>query len=141
VVRTGGRRKRTCLTAGTSPPAYRCCSGSWRWRRTTWNRPRNGRAPGWLAIAAVTGAGTGIAAPASNNATLQLAPQKAASISGLRGMFRQAGRIIGLAIASSVVARSSNPGLTQAAMFIALAAFLVLLIPLTFLVPEHRGTW
>jgi hypothetical protein len=25
-VRTGGRRKRTCLTAGTSPPAYRCCS-------------------------------------------------------------------------------------------------------------------
>ncbi len=27
VVRTGGRRKRTCRTAGTSPPAYRCCCG------------------------------------------------------------------------------------------------------------------
>src|SRR5512135_1114293 len=28
VVRTGGRRKRTCLTAGTSPPAYRCRCGA-----------------------------------------------------------------------------------------------------------------
>ena len=33
MVRTGGRRKRACLTAGTSPPAYRCCCdhGPARW--------------------------------------------------------------------------------------------------------------
>lgn len=96
----------------------------------------------WLAIAAgVTGIGTGISLPASNNATLQLVPDKAASISGLRGMFRQAGGITGVSIASSLVARSSHPGLTQASMFVVLAVILVLMIPLTFGVPEHRGSW
>jgi EmrB/QacA subfamily drug resistance transporter len=96
----------------------------------------------WLSIAAgVTGIGTGVSLPASNNATLQLVPHEAASISGLRGMFRQAGGITGISIASSLVARSSEPGLTQAAMFTVLAVIMVLLIPLIFLVPEHRGTW
>ena len=96
----------------------------------------------WLAMAAgVTGVGTGISLPASNNATLQLVPDKAASISGLRGMFRQAGGITGVSIASALAARSSDPGLTQAAAFGVLAVILVLMIPLTFLVPEHRGTW
>jgi MFS family permease len=89
----------------------------------------------------VTGLGTGVFLPATNNATLQLAPENAASITGLRGMFRQAGGITGLAVASSVLARSGNPGHTQAVMFVALAVVLVLLIPLTFLVPEHRGSW
>lgn len=82
-----------------------------------------------------------MALPASNNATLQLVPHKAASIGGLRGMFRQAGGITGISIASSLVARSSHPGLTQAAMFTVLAVIMVLLIPLVYLVPEHRGTW
>jgi EmrB/QacA subfamily drug resistance transporter len=96
----------------------------------------------WLAIAAgVTGIGTGISLPASNNATLQLVPDKAASISGLRGMFRQAGGITGVSIATSLVARSSHPGLAQATMFVVLAVILVLMIPLTFGVPEHRGSW
>jgi MFS family permease len=89
----------------------------------------------------VTGIGTGISLPASNNATLQLVPSKAASISGLRGMFRQAGGITGVSIASSLVARSSHPGLTQASMFVVLAVILVLMIPLTFGVPEHHGSW
>ena len=96
----------------------------------------------WLALAAgITGIGTGVSLPASNNATLQLVPAKAASISGLRGMFRQAGGITGISIASSLVARSGDPGLTQAAMFTVLAVIMVLLIPLVYLVPEHRGTW
>jgi MFS family permease len=96
----------------------------------------------WLAAAAgVTGLGTGVFLPATNNATLQLAPENAASISGLRGMFRQAGGITTLAVASSVLARSSNPSHTLAASFVVLAVVLVLLIPLTFVVPEHRGTW
>ena len=105
--------------------------------------PAGGVSPyAWLSIAAgVTGIGTGISLPASNNATLQLAPGQAASISGLRGMFRQAGGITGISIATSLVARSSHPGLTQAAMFTVLAVIMVLMIPLTFGVPEHRGTW
>jgi competence protein ComGC len=46
-----------------------------------------------------------------------------------------------VSIASSMVARSGNPGLTLASMFVVLAIILVLMVPLTFLVPEHRGTW
>jgi len=54
--------------------------------------------------------------------------------------FPVAGGITGISIASALVARSSNPGLTQAAMFTVLAVIMVLLIPLIFLVPDHRGT-
>ena len=96
----------------------------------------------WLAIAGVVaGVGGGIMLPASSNAMLQLVPDKAASISGLRGMFRQMGGIAVVSIATSLMARSSNPGLTEASMFVVLAVSLVLMIPLTFLVPEHRGAW
>ncbi len=96
----------------------------------------------WLAIAAgITGIGTGVAMPATNNATMQLAPENAASISGLRGMFRQAGGITGLAVAASFVARSSDPGHVQALMFIALAVVMLATIPVLLMVPEHRGAW
>ena len=48
----------------------------------------------WLAVATgICGVGMGISTPSSNNATLQLAPDHAASVAGLRGMFRQAGSI------------------------------------------------
>jgi hypothetical protein len=56
-------------------------------------------------------------------------------------MFRQAGGITGVSIASALVARSSNPGLTQAWMFVVLAVIMVLLIPLVWTVPEHHGSW
>jgi EmrB/QacA subfamily drug resistance transporter len=96
----------------------------------------------WLAIAGgITGVGSGMAFPAANNATLQLAPESAASISGLRGMFRQAGGITGLAIATSIMARNSNPGRVEAMMFVALGIVLVLMVPIIYLVPDHRGSW
>jgi MFS family permease len=96
----------------------------------------------WLAIsAAVMGIGMGVALPASNNAVLQLAPESTAAVSGLRGMFRQAGGITGLSIVTSVLARSGDPGATQAHVFVVFAVLLLALIPLVFLVPEHRGTW
>jgi MFS family permease len=96
----------------------------------------------WLAVAAgITGIGMGVAIPATNNATLQLAPESTAAIAGLRGMFRQSGGITGISIVTAIIARSSNPGVAQAHVFVVLAVFLVCLIPLVFLVPEHRGSW
>jgi len=96
----------------------------------------------WLAVsAAVMGIGMGVALPASNNAVLQLAPENTAAVSGLRGMFRQAGGITGLSIVTAVLARSGDPGVTQAHVFVVFAVLLLALIPLVFLVPEHRGTW
>jgi EmrB/QacA subfamily drug resistance transporter len=97
----------------------------------------------WLAIgAAVTGCGMGLSVPAANNASLQLAPDQVAAIAGLRGMFRQSGSIIAVSVTTAIVARSHDPGVMQAHVFVVFAALLVLLLPVVWLmVPDHRGNW
>jgi len=96
----------------------------------------------WLAIAAgICGVGMGVCTPAANNATLQLAPDQAAAVAGLRGMFRQSGAITAVSVTAAVVARSGHPGLAQARVFEVFAAILILSLPLIPLVPEHRGNW
>jgi MFS family permease len=96
----------------------------------------------WLAVAAgVCGVGMGIATPAANNATLQLAPEEAAAVAGLRGMFRQAGAITAVSITAAIVARSADPGIAQAHVFLIFAAILICSMPLVLLVPDHRGRW
>ena len=96
----------------------------------------------WLAIAAgICGVGMGVCTPAANNATLQLAPDQAAAVAGLRGMFRQSGAITAVSVTAAVVARSSHPGMAQAHVFVVFAAILLLSLPLIPLVPEHRGNW
>ena len=99
---------------------------------------------GWLAIGAgITGLGMGLSVPASNNASLQLAPDQIAAIAGLRGMFRQSGAITAVSVTTAVIARSSGPqaGVMQAHVFLVFAAILLLMVPLVRLVPEHRGSW
>lgn len=50
----------------------------------------------WLAgIIFFSGVGVGLAAPSSNNAAIELMPDKISAISGLRGMFRQSGGVVG----------------------------------------------
>jgi MFS family permease len=96
----------------------------------------------WLAVAAaVCGLGMGVCMPAANNATLQLAPDQAAAVAGLRGMFRQSGAITAVSVTSAIVARSSSPGLAQARVFEVFAVLLVAALPLMLAVPEHRGNW
>jgi MFS family permease len=96
----------------------------------------------WLAIAAaITGFGMGLSVPASNNASLQLAPDQVAAIAGLRGMFRQSGSIIAVSVTAAIIARSSHPGLVQAHVFVVFAVLLIALLPLIRLVPDHHGNW
>ena len=96
----------------------------------------------WLAVgAAITGFGMGLSVPASNNASLQLAPDQVAAIAGLRGMFRQAGAIIAVSVTTAIIARSSHPGLVQAHVFVVFAILLIALLPLIKLVPDHHGNW
>lgn len=102
-----------------------------------------GMAPyAWLSIAAgITGLGMGLGMPAANNAVLQLAPDDVAAISGLRGMFRQAGGIVGISVATAVSARSGHPGDSLGSIFLVLAAIIVCILPLVLRVPEHHGSW
>ncbi|GAA1600266.1 MFS transporter [Kribbella sancticallisti] len=97
---------------------------------------------GWLALAAgITGIGMGLSIPASNNAILQLAPDQISAITGLRGMFRQSGGIVAVSVTTTILAHSANGGLAQAHSFLVFAAVLLLIVPLTLLVPDHRGSW
>jgi EmrB/QacA subfamily drug resistance transporter len=97
----------------------------------------------WLALgAAVTGVGMGISQPSSNNASLQLAPDHVAAISGLRGTFRMSGSIMAVSITTAVLARSGNPGVALGYVFVVFALLLLAALPLIFFcVPEHRGSW
>lgn len=96
----------------------------------------------WLSIAAaVTGLGMGLSVPAANNATLQFAKGQIAGVSGLRGMFRQAGSIMAVSVVTAVVARASDPGISLGVSFLVLAATLIAVTPTVLLVPEHRGSW
>ncbi len=97
---------------------------------------------GWLALSAgITGLGMGLSIPASNNASLQLAPDQISAIAGLRGMFRQSGGIVAVSVTTTLLANASNPGISQAYSFVVFAAVLLLILPLILLVPDHRGSW
>ncbi|MPZ62889.1 MAG: MFS transporter [Propionibacteriales bacterium] len=96
----------------------------------------------WLALTAgITGVGMGVAMPASNNATLHLAPTEISTIAGLRGMFRQTGAIAAISITTAVLARSDQPEIAHAAAFAVFAFLLLATVPLIFTIPDHRGTW
>ena len=97
---------------------------------------------GWLAVASgLTGLGMGMAVPATNNATLQLAPDQVAAIAGLRGMFRQSGSILTISATTALLATAHDPAVAQSRVFLVFAGLMVALIPLILLVPEHRGQW
>lgn len=96
----------------------------------------------WLSVCAMfTGLGLGCVAPASNNATMALAPMDVAAISGLRATFRQTGSITSVSVVTAIIARSANPGLAQSHVFWVLAVVLVGCSFLTKFVPDRRGSW
>jgi len=97
----------------------------------------------WVAVGAmIMGLGGGMASPASNNAVLSQAPEEIAAVSGLRGMFRLGGGIMAISVTSAIASRSSSPGLALAHTFLIFAIFIVIVIvPLVFTIPRHRGTW
>jgi Na+/melibiose symporter-like transporter len=96
----------------------------------------------WISLFAMTsGIGLGTVAPAANNATLALAPNQVAAISGLRATFRQTGSILCVSTVTAILARSSDKGIAQAHIFWVLALCLCAAIALTFRVPDQRESW
>jgi MFS family permease len=106
--------------------------------------PRLGLSPYvWLSIGAgITGLGNGVANPASRNACLQVAPNEVAVITGLRQMFVFMGIIFSVSTITAVLNRSADPGLAQARiLWVVAGILLVVMVPLVFRVPEHKGSW
>lgn len=91
----------------------------------------------WLSIIMViTGVGLGIGAPASNNAALDVIPGKISSISGVRGVFRNVGGIVGAAMVVIVLSHFSDKGEGLERIFLALSILVFLSIGLVFFIPD-----
>lgn len=96
----------------------------------------------WLSISlAVTGIGMGLALPATNNASLQLAPRQVSAIVGIRGMFRQGGGMLSVSFASILMTHGTEPSTTLAKIYIGFGMVLAGATLLVLRVPEHRGAW
>ena len=92
----------------------------------------------WLGFSAgITGLGMGVAMPAANNATLHLAPAQVAAVSGLRGMFRQAGGLIAISVATAVAAQAANPGHALGVAFLSIAVAALCILPLAMRIPDE----
>jgi MFS family permease len=89
-------------------------------------------------IVLVSGMGIGIALPASNNACIELMPEKVATITGLRGMFRTVGGVLGISLITFILHLSSNPGIGFRITFISFGLGLLFAIPLIFLMPAGK---
>ncbi|MCC7371156.1 MAG: MFS transporter [Chloroflexi bacterium] len=89
-----------------------------------------------LGIMALSGLGMGMLIPASNNANLDMLPQRAAVLSGIRGLFHNTGGVLGTAIIVLWLALNENKALGMQWMFIALGAIMLLALPLIFLIPD-----
>lgn len=84
----------------------------------------------------ISGAGMGITAPAANNACIELMPNRVATISGVRGMFRQTGSAVSIAVTSLILQNVSEIGGGFSIVFYGLAVVLVLSVPFIFAMPR-----
>jgi MFS family permease len=82
------------------------------------------------------GIGAGLAAPASNNACIELMPQHVSTITGIRGMFRQTGGALCIAVATIILHTTGDMLLGFRIVFIGMVAALLGVIPVVFLMPS-----
>jgi hypothetical protein len=74
--------------------------------------------------------------PASNNALLDLVPERAGVISAMRGVFRSIGSIIGTAMIVVILELHDDKAAALRFSFTAYGALLLAAVALTFLIPD-----
>jgi EmrB/QacA subfamily drug resistance transporter len=82
------------------------------------------------------GLGMGTAAPAANNACIELMPDRVATIIGIRGMFRQCGGAVSIAVATLVLHSAENMASGFRIVFFGSFLLMALTIPCIFLMPS-----
>jgi EmrB/QacA subfamily drug resistance transporter len=91
----------------------------------------------WLyLIMLALGIAAGVTAPASNNACIELMPERVSTITGVRGMFRQLGGAISVNIATLIINLSPNPFYGFRIVFIGLSLLLLLTFPAIWVMPS-----
>jgi len=86
-------------------------------------------------IVGIAGIGHGTSTPAANNACIELMPDKVATITGLRGMFRSLGSTLGVSIATVVIHAMGNVQRAFYVVMLAAAALLLISLPAVFMMP------
>jgi EmrB/QacA subfamily drug resistance transporter len=89
-----------------------------------------------IIIMLLSGIGAGIAAPAANNACIDLMPHRVSSITGIRGMFRQSGGAVSIAIVSLLLHNIPDMAHGFAVVFFGLAIVMLVTTPLVFAMPD-----
>jgi EmrB/QacA subfamily drug resistance transporter len=89
-----------------------------------------------IAIITIGGLGMGMANPASNNAALDLIPEKVAAVAGLRGMFRSVGGVFGTAGVVLALSGYANEVVGMQQIYMWLSFILLGLIPVIFFIPD-----
>lgn len=86
-------------------------------------------------IVGSSGIGHGTSTPASNNACIELMPDKVATITGLRGMFRSLGSTFGVSIATVVIHAIGDVERAFFVIMLAAAGLLLISLPAIFIMP------
>lgn len=90
-------------------------------------------------IMGLLGLAVGTLSPATNNACIELMPERAATITGVRGMFRQIGGSLSITVATLVLHTVGDIALGFQIIFIGIAVAFIAAIPLIFLMPRSPG--
>ncbi len=90
-------------------------------------------------LSLIIGIGAGMAAPASNNACIELMPDKAASITGLRQMSRRVGGVMGVSMGTLILESSGDMARGFTTVFLVTGSLLLLVIGAVFLMPKGPG--
>src|SRR5258708_24473471 len=85
---------------------------------------------------ALGGIGMGLAAPSSSNALLDLLLERAAVVTGIRGVFRSTGGVIGTAFIVLWLELSPDKAAGMRTIYAVLAVLLLTTVPLTLLIPD-----
>lgn len=87
-------------------------------------------------VLAIFGVGVGISNPASSNALIDLMPEKAAAITGVRTMFRQTGGVFGTTAVVLVISRFQDKAQGFETMYLWFALIMVAMTPIVLLIPD-----
>jgi EmrB/QacA subfamily drug resistance transporter len=87
-------------------------------------------------LVALIGVGMGIANPASNNAALDLLPDKVAAATGMRGMSRSVGGVLGTAAVSLTLSYFPDKAQGMQYIYLALAVIMIVIVPIVFMIPD-----
>jgi MFS family permease len=85
----------------------------------------------------LSGLGMGIASPASNVACIELLPTRASTIQGVRGMFRQSGGAISIAVTTFLLQYMDSLDQGFSLVFIGSAIITLATIPFILAMPDR----